>query len=377
VRFTPPIGAAPTFSADGKSIAYVQSGIDFSTTAVRVRTSSGADFEVTRFTGDMEYIEKLSWSPDGTQLAVGLISRDSSGDNRSYIYRVGLDGSPPVVLVSGSPDDPGGFMPEHPDWAPSDDRIVYTLGSDLFLVDASTGAETQLTHECNYDEDPVYCGPDLDITSLSYPDWSPDGTEIVVDVLYQPDEGPHEVYVGRLAVGSEEPTKVIDIAKPDESWTSAQAIWSPDGTMLALHLADAVDRNDVDTYVLALSGGTPERVAEFGLQDWQPCPNGACPVFRGPEKRSTTISMDFSLGKRLRVDGQVRPNRAGATVRVDLKIRRSGKWRPVATKHPPLSASSRYVVKFTRPSARKCQLIATYAGDASYKPSSTADAFRC
>lgn len=96
-----------------------------------------------------------------------------------------------------------------------------------------------------------------------------------------------------------------------------------------------------------------------------------------PIREPSTITLNFTNNPEIRANGQVTPNKAGQTVTILLHVERRGEWVRVGRKTPTLSAKSRYVVRFPRPSDWMCRLTARYGGDATHKPSSVVRKFSC
>jgi Tol biopolymer transport system component len=114
--------------------------------------------------GSSEY---PAWSPDGTQIAFQHTDFRSGSEDIAAprdIYVMNADGTGERRLTQGAEK---GISCEHPSWAPDSRRMVCTCTiekeSDLYILDATSGALTQLT---DYDGDEIT------------PTWSPDGVRI-------------------------------------------------------------------------------------------------------------------------------------------------------------------------------------------------------
>lgn len=145
------------WSPDGKSIVYV-AGDKPDTGAPKelyvVSTSGGAAKKITSLGKDMK---RPQWSPDGKHIVYLL----SQGDRNSSIYSMNPDGSSPQVLVDQ------GFN-SSPMFSPKGDKLAYyavmsTSGSDIFIISATGGATSNLTHLSSDDYEPA---------------WSPDGQRL-------------------------------------------------------------------------------------------------------------------------------------------------------------------------------------------------------
>jgi Tol biopolymer transport system component len=166
---TDPEISALSWSPDGTRIAVAST-----TSASVIDLVSGATTPL----GPMGQVGEISWSPDGTQLVF-----DENTDDRNRIVAVNADGSNRRVLVDqGSPQGPGA-----PAWAPDGSTIAYVR----------TPLEPGSTHRFSFEvwvigidgSDPtrLFHGGCC-IGDWSGPVWSPDGTRLAffddVDVRY-------------------------------------------------------------------------------------------------------------------------------------------------------------------------------------------------
>jgi Tol biopolymer transport system component len=124
-RYSPELGnvrtelSLPTFSPDGTQIAYIDGNGDWGN-SLRVMNADGTDVHVWDGSdahllgGESDlggWTMGLSWSPDGTRLAVGVRYFEPSG-----IYVVEADGSGLTLTI------PGGVNPH---WSPDGTRISF------------------------------------------------------------------------------------------------------------------------------------------------------------------------------------------------------------------------------------------------------------
>jgi WD40-like Beta Propeller Repeat len=131
-------GTAPTWSLDGKSIAFVR---DNGVLAMRPDGTGTARLTATR----RATAEPLSWSPDSTRIAVAR-----GGD----IYSVRADGGGETRLTTTR-------GPEvQPSWSPDGTRIAYTSAGAVWVMNADGSGATRLA------------------AGGSEPAWSPDSTTI-------------------------------------------------------------------------------------------------------------------------------------------------------------------------------------------------------
>jgi TolB protein len=111
--------------------------------------------------------EHPTWSPDGTRIAfqhTELRFEATGAVAPRDIYVMNADGTGERRLTQGAEK---GISCEHPSWAPDSSRLVCACATereyDLYVLDTTTGALTQLT---DYDGDEIT------------PTWSPDGARI-------------------------------------------------------------------------------------------------------------------------------------------------------------------------------------------------------
>jgi TolB protein len=162
--------ADPSYSADGKRIAFVRATETSSAIAIRDLTSGAVTIlDSTQVSSSDVWLAQPSWSPDGTQIVYHKVVHDPAQDKftDSSIFIVNADGSGLHELALPS-DTPWGDA----DWSPDGTRIVF--GSYPI-------------HEFGSGEAEVYSvrpdGTDLQqLTSLGVgsgaPSWTPDGAHI-------------------------------------------------------------------------------------------------------------------------------------------------------------------------------------------------------
>ena len=165
----------PSWSPDGKQIAYTSSGaMDIAGGHWRIYVIDADGKNRQRLSNDAVNDQQPSWSPDGKRIAF-VSSRDRVG---LEVYVMDADGGNQRRLTN-SPD-----VHTHnrePSWSPDDERIVFTSNrdrnSEIYVIDADGKNLRRLTRNPAHDTDPS---------------WSPDGKRIV---FVSTRDGNWEIYV--------------------------------------------------------------------------------------------------------------------------------------------------------------------------------------
>jgi dipeptidyl aminopeptidase/acylaminoacyl peptidase len=133
-RFIRTLLYAPTFSPDGKRIAYFD-GLSDSSHTLWVMNADGSNKRLLLETEEIQEARRvghLAWSPDGTRLAFDILGGPSSGINT-----VSADGSGLALAI------PGGVNPY---WSPDGSRISYQISyttAGTLQIASSDGAPVQ------------------------------------------------------------------------------------------------------------------------------------------------------------------------------------------------------------------------------------------
>jgi Tol biopolymer transport system component len=242
----------PNWSPDGRQIVFV-SDRDGSH-AIYVMNGDG--------TGQTRIVAggEPEWSPDGKSIA---FARNGS------IYVLRLGGAEHRVTdpltATGLPDYAHSVADASPAWSPDGSRIAFVRhfsgGSPM-----AAGARLYLT-------DPNSLAPPTLLASVGPvsrdPDWSPDGTRIVIeDVPF------HGIWSYAVVVNTDG-SGTIDLPVPDGFDHVSNPVWSPDGVSLAASLWRMMPTfTPGDIFVMKVDGSNPVNLTDDPAYDgspaWQP-----------------------------------------------------------------------------------------------------------
>lgn len=146
-------GTFPSFSPDRGKIVFDETLPNSADSEIFVMNKDGSGLvQLTNTPGDNLYPR---WSPDGRKVAF-VSSRSGIGQ----VWVMNADGSNPVQLTFD-----GIVKDQVPDWKPDGTEIAYNSGDQIYVMNADGSNQRQLTttSDPNYDEGPT---------------WSPNGTQI-------------------------------------------------------------------------------------------------------------------------------------------------------------------------------------------------------
>lgn len=239
---SPAFDACPSYSADGKRIAYC-SGVQAAGGVIEIwvmEANGKRERKLTNIGGRMTFPD---FSPDGTRIA---FSGRPPGATNEDVFVINSDGIGLASLTSDTGSD------RFPVWSPDGSRIAFlsdrTGVAQVWVMDANGGGQRQLTF------DPA--------RKDQVPDWSPDGTMI--------------------SYATNDPTLGSDLWVMDADGTDQRRVtddaarqlggaWSPDGTRIAF-----LNLEDRTVHVVNADGTGRYAVRPAGVQfvpGWQPSGN--------------------------------------------------------------------------------------------------------
>ncbi len=233
-RATSSLGVSPSWSPDGRLIAYQSPAYD-----IYVMNSDGTHRRA--LTSDIYRDEQPAWSPDGERIA--FVSERGGAQE---LWVMNSDGTEARRLTSGL-----GWK-HSPSWGPDGKSIAYVVSAekngqgDMWIISVVDGREMQLTSGGN----------------ARSPAWHPNSKDIAYLRLRH---GGYDIILMDLDSGVER------LLVGDSHW-KGQLSWSPDGASLAF--ASYRD-GDYDIYVL--KDGETERMTKRPSWDIAPAwsPDGA------------------------------------------------------------------------------------------------------
>jgi dipeptidyl aminopeptidase/acylaminoacyl peptidase len=164
--------AAPAYSPDGKSIAFLRATETSSVLAIRDLASGDVTIlDSTRSSSSEVWLDEPSWSPDGQQIVYYKVVHDSAQDKvtDSRIFIVNADGSGLHELALPSETSWG-----DPDWSPDGTQIAFSSYPIRYL----SGGNIPEVYSVRPD------GTDLQqLTSMGVgsgaPSWTSDGANLI------------------------------------------------------------------------------------------------------------------------------------------------------------------------------------------------------
>jgi len=267
---------APTWSPDGKQIAYVRGQRaniydGFHSARIAVATSNGSHRRLV--TGTDAWSFDPAWSPNGRKLAYVRVLKISYAQGR--LYAISPSRPKPMSLARGE----GQYT--RLSWSPDGHKLAFAIGGNGIWVASMSGGKLE-----GIWRQVVPSGRD--------PSWSPDGTRIAFAEgpnisTIEPDGSNRQVVVQR-------PLVCFD---PGGCSFSRDPAWSPDSKRIAFVTIYAPE----STIAIVDAGGGEPRVIHTGkgrLQDLAWSPNGSRIAFARQGSGIYLMSPDGTHVRRLR-----------------------------------------------------------------------------
>jgi len=156
--------SAPTWSSDGRSIAFAvsvpvpcppsgQFCLAFVASQIYVTNPDGHGNR--RLTTMTDEASTPSWSPDGRQIALTVTIPSRARSPRIGVAVIGADGGEPRLLTA-----PGPVRNSQPQWSPDGSRIVFVSNregnDDIFVMNANGTGARRLTQDLSNDGQPAW-----------------------------------------------------------------------------------------------------------------------------------------------------------------------------------------------------------------------------
>jgi hypothetical protein len=248
----------PSVSADGKLVAYIQSGeSDTRFERIRIVGLDGSNDHLLR--DDIDGASAPAWSPDGKQIVY------ADGHGTLAVVNADGTGSPQPIALTGL--KAGATDPQ---WSPDGRWIAFSADRRVYVVPAG-GGTPMLAGDRNDDENGLIVD--------SHPNWAPDGSAIVFER--------RRGYWPRAARFVEGTTELIEVpfergvpslpetpvAAPDA--VPDRPVYSPDGLKLLYSGVAATPpaggrtlHGTIATPGLVVSGADGSHAASFLSPDW-------------------------------------------------------------------------------------------------------------
>ena len=223
----------PTWSPDGRSIAYVTNKDG----AWEIYIMDVLNRQQRRITFSPGYVGSPSWSPDGTFIVYEAYVEDNLDIYISSVDQSGPCGEPCRVTSDPGPDFEPEWMPQLPDGS-GGRMIAYTSiragAQDIYLIsldNPSDASAINLTGTVDFDE--------------NYPTWTPDARRLAYSAQ---EDGRESVYYRDIELAEDENGAVIVnfVGSEVAVGRGRQPVWNPqDGSSLFYSADRDIDQSQI------------------------------------------------------------------------------------------------------------------------------------
>ncbi len=230
----------PALSKDRRLIAFTSQAANTYTISIKAWTGGVKGLRVDGQPVALTNNERATWAPNGTQLAY-VANRNGADD--LFVYDAETQTETQLTRDDLSESDPS--------WSPTSDEILFTVGRaggarDVLRIASTGGEAVALTSSPESESDPS---------------WSPDATRIAY-TRESMATGIKQVFVANADGSGERPLIDPSVEDPTVPLGDSDPSWSPDGTRIAFES----DRDDGIWMVEVDAAAAPQPVIRF--DDW-------------------------------------------------------------------------------------------------------------
>ena len=236
-----------------------------------------------------------------------IVFSSNRGGDYNDLYLIDLEGEHLARLTEGDSTKFAG------PFSPDGGQIIYTsfglTTSDIYVMDADGGGQTDLTAKSDSDE--------------GFPDWSPDGSRIAFSSRR---DGNNEIYI--MGANGSDPKRLTD--NPTDDFAPS---WSPDGTQIVFVSDRDQEPGIYDLYIMEADGSLVTRLTDDESIDYSPdwSPDGTRIVFRSHHDGPAdiyTISVDRGDIENLTdtPDDEWAPTWSPDGTQIAFQTNRDGNW---------------------------------------------------